>query len=109
MQNTPLLALLRPIFALKRKIAPPPLPLALAMRNGQRPEVTSTRKLWASTWLKTFFFLKSPTFGQKNRLNLSEDRSKSGSRSLMLLPVSKTAPSPLQIPVCAPDIYYKVK
>ena len=42
MQNTTFLALLKTIFALKTKIAPPPL--ALAIRIGQEPEVISTRK-----------------------------------------------------------------
>ena len=41
MQNTSFVALLRPIFALKTKIAPP---LALAMRIGQGPDVISTKK-----------------------------------------------------------------
>ena len=36
MQNTPFLALLRPIFALKTKLAPP---LTLAMRIGKGPDV----------------------------------------------------------------------
>ena len=42
MQNTPFLALLRPIFALKTKIAPPPL--ELEMRIGHGPDVNSTTK-----------------------------------------------------------------
>ena len=41
MQNTPFLALSRPIFALKTKIAPP---LALAMKIGQGPDIISTKK-----------------------------------------------------------------
>ena len=42
MQNIPFLALLRPIFALKTKIAPPSLVLAVRICKG--PGVISTRK-----------------------------------------------------------------
>ena len=39
------------------------------------------------------FFLRSPKFGQKKRLNLSEHQSKSiGQDCLMLFPAPKTAP-----------------
>ena len=93
MQNTPFLALLRPIFALKTKIANPPL-LVMAIRIGQRPDVTCTRKLGCNLTEDFFFwrsakfgeknrndfsedvFLRSPKFRQKNRLNLIEDRLK---------------------------------
>ena len=42
MQNTLFLALLRPSFALKTKIAPPPM--VLATRIGQEPVVISATK-----------------------------------------------------------------
>ena len=70
MQNTTFLALSRPIFALKKKIAP----LALEMRTGVGPDVILTRKLGFILAEELFFFFRrSPVFGQKNRLNLSKD------------------------------------
>ena len=49
-----------------------------------------------------FFFLTSPKFGQKNRLNLSEDRLKSGSRSFDVAHSLQNSP-PFQIPGYAPE------
>ena len=69
MQNTAFLALLRLIFALKTKIAPP---LELAMRIGLEPDVNLTRKTGLQSGWGPFFW-RSPKFGQKNQPNLSED------------------------------------
>ena len=52
MQNTLFLALLRPIFALKTKIAPPTV---LAMRVGEEPDVISSRKVGFSLDEDLFF------------------------------------------------------
>ena len=97
MQNTPFLALLRPIFALETKIA-----LTKGM-GDEGPNVILTRKNGFQPVLRSFFFEiiliwtkkrpnfgedlffgrrgRSSYFGQKNRPNLITDRSKSGSRS----------------------------
>ena len=82
MQNTSFLALFRPIFAQKTKIL---APSALAMRIGQGPDMTSTRKLGFPLAEDLFFFWRSPKFRQKNRLNLSKDRPKSDTRSFAIV------------------------
>ena len=69
MQNIPFLALLRPIFAIKTKIDPPP---GIGDDNWSRIRCDIEQKNWVSAWLKTFFlsfFLKSRKFGQKKRPN----------------------------------------
>ena len=67
MQNTPFWALLRPIFALKTKIAPP---VVLAMIIGLGSDVISNKKLGFSLAEDVFFFfLRSRKFGQKKRPN----------------------------------------
>ena len=70
MQNTLFLALLKPFFALKTKIAP--LPMVFGMRIGQEPDVIWTGKNGFQPGGKPFFVWRSPKFGQKNRLNFGE-------------------------------------
>ena len=58
MQNTPFLAFLSPIYALKAKIATPPL--VLVMRIGQEPGVISTKKTgFQPGWRPFSFFLET--------------------------------------------------
>ena len=53
--------------------------------------------------VKTFFFWRSSEFGLKNRLTLSEDQRKSGSRSFDVASSLQNSPLPMQIPGYAPD------
>ena len=88
------------------------------MKIGQEPDVILTKKLGFSLAEDLFFFgdhlnldkkkptkskriffvLRSSKFGQKNRLNLSKDRSKFGSRSFDVVSSLQNSPPPLQIP-----------
>ena len=100
--------------------------MVLAMRSGQGPNVITTRKSGSEPgWrpFSFFFFLRSPKFGQKkqlilsedlffwrspkfgkkNRLNLIEDRSKCGSRSFDVAFSLQNSPPPFQIPGYAPE------
>ena len=124
MQNTPFLALLRPISALKTKIAPPS---GIGNDNWSSIRCDFEQNNWVSAWLKTFFpflfFLRSRKFGQKKRPNFdgylffagdhqylgtktNSIRSKTdkslGQDRLMLLPASKIPPT-LQIPGYTPE------
>ena len=64
MQNALFLALLRPIFALKTKIAPPTV---LAMRVGQESDMILSRKTGFQPGPGPFFICwRSPKLGQKN-------------------------------------------
>ena len=55
-----------------------------------------------SILLDTFFFWRSPMFGHENRLNLINDRSKSGSRSFGVVFSLQNSPPLMQIPRYAP-------
>ena len=114
--------LLRPIFALKTKIAPPrvlweevwweeiwnlkwygPEKLFLSLDEDLFFYETTwiwTEKPFQFRWSP--FFWRSPKFGLKNRLNLSEVQWKSGSRSFDVVPPQKQPP-PMQIPGYAID------
>ena len=93
MQNTPFLALLSPIYALKAKIATPPL--VLVLRIGQEPGVISTKKTGLQSGWRPFSFFffgdhlhldgETDSIWVKTDQNLGQD-------PLMLFPASKSAP-----------------
>ena len=121
MQNSPFLALLRPIFALETKIAHPLLK-SMGDENWSRTKCDLDQKNFfsLSQELRPFFFFfflgdhlkldrktvpilvktfflgggRSPYFGQKNRLNLIKDRSKSRSRSFDVVSSLQNSPPP---------------
>ena len=119
MQNTLFLALLRPIFALKTKIAPPD---GIWDENWsrtwcymeQKNSLSALTKTFFSLFFFFFFFRRSLEIGQKNSLIFSEElffnfgdhlnlglkidsicvktNENLGQDRLMLVPASKTAP-----------------
>ena len=107
------LVLLRPIFALKTKITPHWHWRWELVQDLMwfRPEN------WVSAWQNTFFSVwRSPTFGQKYRLNLSEDLFFFGDhpnfdRKRLNLREERCCfqPPPLQIPGYVPDSEKKKK
>ena len=76
MQNSTFLVLLRPIFAPKMKTAPPK---GFESQSCEELDVVWTRMVEFfgsgahSKSVKTFFFWRSPNFGQENPLNFGED------------------------------------
>ena len=73
MQNSVcVFSVLRLIFALKTKIAPPPN--EVGVRVGEDREIMMTSRSGCQyTWRPFFFFWRSLDFGQKNALNFGED------------------------------------
>ena len=93
MQNALFLVLLRPIFALKAKIASP---YGIVDESWSRTCSDIDQKNWVSARMKTFSFLfffedhlnldrKTDSIRVRSNENLGQDR-------LMLFPASKTAP-----------------
>ena len=83
-------------------------------RLGQEPDMIWTTKCGSHFFFRghtnleknlnfgeNLFFWKSPKYEQKNRLNLLEDQSKSGSRLFDFVFSPQNSPPPMQIPGCA--------